>query len=203
MRILPAVVLVLSVGASQAHERAGSQLRPGIQLHFASTTDRAPQEPWTVESVRQDTAIGGRASGTVVVIRTRPQPAAADVRMYHLSGDTLSVFDAATSRWQPSRPVGPGMTLELPRVGGGLVRYTTSDTGRTTISGVALPTVLTTVTTIDSTGRAVRRLTEQYSLSIASAVEGTFEVADSTSAGGWRVVQQFALRRLESPPGRY
>lgn len=197
MRAVPIIGCVLGLGLEQPPAIVGSQLATGTRLHYASTTDTMPQLPWVVESVHRDTTIGGRPRSTVVVLRMRPQPAAADTRSYHVAGDTLLVFDVATARWLPSRPVGPRMTLALPRAGGGQVQYTTGDTGRTVVSGVSLPTVHTTVTTLDPSGRAVRRLTERYALAITSAVEGTFEVADSTATGGWRVVQRFTLRHLE------
>ena len=57
--------------------------------------------------------------------------------------------------------------------------------------------LFTTVTTRDSTGRVTRRLREQFAPALLTAVEGTFEVPDSTQAGGWRVLSQFRLTGID------
>lgn len=57
--------------------------------------------------------------------------------------------------------------------------------------------LFTTVTTRDSTGRAIRRLREAFAPALLTAVEGTFEVPDSTQASGWRVLSEFRLTEID------
>jgi hypothetical protein len=93
------------------------------------------------------------------------------------------------------------MSLELPRAAGGLVRYETGQRMVDTISGRPFDVLPTTVTTIDSTGRAIRRLRERYALALTTAVHGVFETVDSTATSGWRVTQEFQLVAIR-PSGR-
>jgi hypothetical protein len=94
------------------------------------------------------------------------------------------------------------MVMEFVRSNGTRVRYEVGGTGQERIPGLGIdrvPVVLTTVTTMDSTGRPVRRLRELYAIGLATATGGEFEVPDSTAAEGWRVEQRFKLREIRMP----
>jgi hypothetical protein len=68
-----------------------------------------------------------------------------------------------------------------------------------TVSGRVIPVLVTTVTTLDSLGRPVRRLRERYAIGLATATSGTFEIPDSGTTGVWRPQQMFELRAIEQP----
>src|SRR6185295_639021 len=122
-----------------------------------------------------------------------------ETRTLCLAGDTLFTWSAAASAWRAQRPVGPGMTLRIPQSNGGAPRYTTGDAGVATIGGHSFPYVETVVQTLDPAGTVIRRLRERYALSLTTALGGTFEVPDSSAAGGWRETQRFELVAVAIP----
>ena len=91
------------------------------------------------------------------------------------------------------------MTLRVPQASGATLDYTTAAAGDTTISGHRVGFVHTTIITSDAEGRQVRRLTERYAVSLATALGGLFEVPDSASAGSWKETQRFDLVRIAIP----
>ena len=91
------------------------------------------------------------------------------------------------------------MTLRVAQASGASLDYTTGATGDTTISGHRIPFVHTTIVTKDAAGREIRRLTERYAISLATALGGLFEVPDSTNAGAWKESQKFDLVRISIP----
>ena len=186
---------VTSQGAVPAG--AGSALKPGARLTYGSAGGEQP--PWTIDSVQQGVALGGRTGCTRLYLRLRPDQTTPAARITCRSGDTLFAWTAATSTWRADRPLGAGMQLSVPQASGAVLEYATSTTGDTTISGVRLGFVRTVITTRDAQGRATRRLTERYAVAIATALGGLFEVPDSSAAGGWRESQRFDLVRVEIP----
>ena len=98
--------------------------------------------------------------------------------------------------WQPQRPVSGGRTLTLPRPKGETVVYETGGQSQATLGGVTVPIILTTVTTLDASGRPIRRLRERYATSLTTAIDGEFEVADSGTPSGFRTTQSFVLREI-------
>lgn len=130
-------------------------------------------------------------------MRRSPQQPSSETRLC-VARDTLYGWDARRSSWIAQRPVGPRMTLGLPRTNGDTVRYMTGDTSYETISDVRLQVVATTVLTVDSLGQPRRRLRERYALSLATATGGIFETPDPVT-GAWRVEQAFELTRLTTP----
>jgi hypothetical protein len=81
-----------------------------------------------------------------------------------------------------------------------VLRYETSAIERDRGDGFDVDVLPTVLLTLDSAGRPVRRLRERFSLGLATATSGAFEVPDSASPGGWRVTQEFVLiaRRVPS-----
>jgi hypothetical protein len=195
MRASHVLVLVLpAIGAGAITTQTGppgSGLVNGTQLVYASGGTEQP--PWVVESIERPATIGGQADCARIRLRMAPPPAAPEVRAWCLRDGVLSAFVDSTSTFRPLRPVGPGMTLDLPRAAGGLVRYETGDRERETIGTRTIDVIPTSVTTVDADGRAVRRLRERYALALVTATHGVFETPDSTQSSGWRVTQEFRL----------
>jgi hypothetical protein len=55
------------------------------------------------------------------------------------------------------------------------------------------------ITTMDAEGRPRQRLIERYVVSLTTAANGRFEVADATSTSGWRTTQVFELVAIRDP----
>ena len=170
-------------------------LRDVTTLTYAS--DGALQPPWRV---RHNGVLRGEISGTSYCVRVVMQrgvtASPADSLRLCVAGDTIfSVESSGAVR--ATRPIGPGMTLVVPTRPRGTAHYQTLSAATDTISGIAIPIVLTTVTTRDSLGRMVQRLTERYAPGLATATRGEFSVPDSTVPGGWRMRQVFELKSIE------
>ena len=185
--------------APAARQSAGdalaSALRPGLRLVYASGATEQPA--WTVDSVTHGVAVAQRQGCARIVLRTRPEQPAPEVRLVCRGGDTLFAWNAAAGALRVQRPVGAGMSIALPQSNGGTVRYETGGAGDATVSGRPFRFVHTTVTTHDASGRVVRRLRERYAIALATALDGVFEVPDSAATSGWREAQRFVLARVE------
>ena len=185
-------LLILSAATAGAQSPA-SQLVAGMELVYASRDGEIT--PWIVEA-RRDTAVSG-ARCSIVSIRTNPSEPT-ERRFTCLSNDSLLVVDPATLNLRLLRPVGSRMRAEV-RGRATVATYETATPHADTISGVVLHVVPTTVTTRDTTGRLLRRLRERFAVSLGTAVDGVFEVPDSSRAGGWRVEREFELVRIVRP----
>lgn len=190
------LLLLLTLATLQAHQvtRLGASLRPGMELTYESNGTRSI---WTIDSVDTEVRINAAVPCVKIVLRigadARPQP-----RSHCVSGDTMMNWNRELDRLLPSRLLGPG-TLTLPSTSGGSVRFDV-EPGRTVDVGtrrvVVLPTV---VTTTDSSGKVIRRLTETFAPELATAVGGVFEVPDPSLPGQWRTVQRFTLVSIKDP----
>jgi hypothetical protein len=182
-------------------EPPGALLRPGMQLIYSSNDQDQP--PWFIDSVRADPSL--RPGSHCVVLHQRRQPGQtqAEISRLCLANDTLFSWNTERNEWRPQRPVRPGMVMEFTRANGSRVRYEVGGTGQERVLGLSVdrvPVVLTTVTTMDSAGRPVRRLRELYAIGLVTATSGEFEVPDSSAAEGWRVEQRFKLREIRLSP---
>ena len=170
-----------------------SGLTDGMQLVYASNGQTGT--PNVVDSVRRAGVRGGATCAIVFMGgtagRSAPEPA-----HYCARGDTLFLRDSVSDTWSPQRPIGVRMTIDFVRPNGNRVRYSTDTTSRATIGDRSFTVVHTTVLTMDSTGRPMRRLTERYAPALVTAVGGRFETADSSAVGGWRETQLFELRAI-------
>lgn len=170
-------------------------LRDVTTLTYAS--DGALQPPWRV---RHDGVLRRDISGTSYCVRFVMQRGAtaspADSSRLCVAGDTIFTVESSGAVLA-TRPIGPDMTLVVPTRPRGTAHYQTLSAATDTISGIAIPIVLTTVTTRDSLGRMVQRLTERYAPGLATATRGEFSVPDSTVPGGWRMRQVFELKSIE------
>jgi hypothetical protein len=175
----------------------GSLLAAGATLTYGSGGQE--QAPWTIDSVYRDVSLGGRSGCTRIVLRMRPEQPTPTARTACRGGDTLFAWNATTNAWRAERPLGSGMSLHVPQASGASLDYTTAGIGDTTISGHRIAFVRTTILTTDAQGRQVRRLTERYAVSLATALGGLFEVPDSAAASGWKETQRFDLLRISIP----
>jgi len=162
-----------------------------MQLRYEGNNQ--PQPPWVIDSVFHGVQHGGRGGCTRVVLRTRADQPAPEVRLSCVAGDTLLTWSAAAATWRPQRPLVAGRMLSIAGASGGVQEVTTGVAAVDTIGTRQVPVVETVLLTRGPDGRPTRRLTERYAPSLATATAGTFETADSTAAGGWRVAQRFRL----------
>ena len=198
MRLVALVALLVMGGLLGARENArlASQLEAGMQLLYESEGERQP--PWSIDSVTLGAPWRERSECAVVHVRRRPDQGPAEENRLCLANDTLYGWDTKASDWIVLRPVGPRMSWTSGPAGGAVVRYETGEAAAETISGRVIPTLQTTVTTADSTGRPKRRLRERYALSLATATGGVFEKPDSSRAGIWLRQRSFELREIRT-----
>jgi hypothetical protein len=199
----------LAVGqpSAGAPESLASRLQPGMQLVYASDGIESP--PWTLDSVTRNVTLGTRTGCVRLRLRTSPTQAVPDTRQHCVEGNTMLNWDERSASAQPARPLGARALLEIIQANGGRARFETGDAVveriKVTPSSIAgeAPTAIdvlpTVVTTMDSTGKIVRRLRERFSIALATATGGVFEVPDSTQSSGWRVVRQFELVAIRVP----
>ena len=186
------IVAILCFAVFALVDSPGSALTTGMQLVYSSADAESP--PWKIVSV-SDTTIGGMSSCRVIVLRmdsARPP----ERRNWCVSGDMLLSWDTTSRSLRPIRPVGEGMSLEVPGARGSRSSYTTRSALEQTVSGIRVRVLETVVVTRDSTGRQVRRLREFYSPALATATSGVFEVPDSVRANNWLIQSSFKLVRI-------
>jgi hypothetical protein len=186
--------LVAQPLSAQTASVIGELLQPGMRLVYASNGEALP--PWEIDSIV--TFPAPSPGSACAIVHLRRQPTQPDQTRLCLARDTLFSWDSGRQHWSPSRPVADGMRLTVPRRAGGTIEYQTDGASADTISGRVIPVIITTVTTMDSLGRAIRRLRERYAIGLATATRGTFEIPDSGS-GAWRPQQVFELRAIEQP----
>ena len=193
--MLALFALILQVVVPVAAPKIASDLRAGMLLVYAS--EGRDQPPWSVDQVDAGLALKDRADCARVRIRRQPPPAPdpEEVRLCVENG-VQSGWNAAQSAWLPQRPIGPDMTLDLPRPSGEVVRYATGKVTVEVIGTRRIQVVETTVTTVDASGKPVRRLIERYAPGLTTATGGRFEVPDAAAPGGWRAQQTFELREI-------
>ena len=180
----------LIVAAAQPAERIGGMLRPGMQLVYESG---GVQTSWVIDSVAHDTTLGVRTGCVRIRLRTSPDQTVVETRAYCADSAMLLTWDGATRVHRPSRLLQPNSSLRLPERLGGAVAYTTGASGHERIGTLTVRIIPTTVLSRDFTGRVTRRLRERFSIGLATATGGIFEVPDSTVEGGRTVVQKFEL----------
>jgi hypothetical protein len=167
----------------------GSALSKGMRLVYGSGTSE--QAPWVVDSLDL------RASWQNIKPCTYIRFGASDIRRLCLQRDTLFTWNETQARLIATRPVGPRMSMRIATSSGGQALYETTDFADAAVSGQSYQALPTTVTTFDANGRVLRRLRERYVLALATALDGVFEVPDSTAAGRWLTQREFALVRVE------
>jgi hypothetical protein len=192
-----AATIVVAATVTPISDTPGSALQRGMRLTYAS--GGREQAPWAVDSIERDVSLAGRTGCARIYLRIRPDQPAPAPRVVCRGGDTLFTWTASTNEWRAERPLGADMRLAVRQPSGNTLDYSTAGLGDTTISGRSLSFVRTTIITLDAQGRPTRRLHERYSVPLATALGGVFEVPDSASAGGWREMQRFELVRVEAP----
>ena len=180
-------------------------LEPGFQLVYASNGAESP--PWMIDSVVRDVSLGGRTGCVRIRLRTNPTQSIASTRIHCVDSLTMLNWDSLPKVWRPARPLGANSALDLPLPNGGRNRF---EAGQPTVEriviergsrrdSVTVEVIPTILTTFDSTGKAIRRLRERFSVALATATGGIFELADSSHAGGWRLNQKFDLVAIRRP----
>jgi hypothetical protein len=181
-----------------------SMLEQGMQLVYSSDGQSSP--PWTIDSIVRDVSIGDHAGCIRIRLRLNPAQPTADTRIHCVDSLTMLNWDTRAGAIRPARPLGENAQLDIRQNGGRNGFATTQPTVERVrvergpaIDTVSVDVVPTTVTTFDSSGKAVRRLRERFSVALATATGGVFEVADSTVPGGWRTTQVFNLALIRLP----
>jgi hypothetical protein len=194
MRLILALALAGSLplvapARKQPSSTPGSSLKLGMQLVYNSQGREGA--PWRVDSLDLNARFGNRTPCSVVRFGAR------DLRRTCVDGDTLFAWNEIRQALLPTRPVGAGMSMRVLGANGQTLLYETSTADTVTLSDIRVPVMRTTIITVDSTGKRIRRLRERYALGLATAIDGIFEVpADS---GGWRVEREFSLVRIVPP----
>jgi hypothetical protein len=182
-----------------------SMLEQGMQLVYSSDGQSSP--PWTIDSIVRDVSIGDHAGCIRIRLRLNPAQPTADTRIHCVDSLTMLNWDTRAGAIRPARPLGANAQLDIRQANGGRNQFATTQPTverirverGPAIDTVSLDVIPTTVTTFDSTGKAVRRLRERFSVALATATGGVFEVADSTVPGGWRTTQVFNLALIRLP----
>jgi hypothetical protein len=192
-------LILVALGAGTGHVAAQSTpiiLVPGAELVYAA--NGTVTSTWRVDSIAYDLLIEGRTGCVRVRFAPGGPSPGVEERLSCAAGDTLFTWDAAGQRWRAARPIAPDRILEIPgrnRVN----RYVTGAAREEQIGPHRVEVVETTVTTLDSTGVAIRRLRERYAPSLGTATWGVFETPDSATSGGWRVNTEFTLVEIRLP----
>lgn len=198
MRPVLMTVLVLTAGeAAQAQpsRRLASQLQDGMRLEYVS--EGGPASSWLVGTA---TPVANTPAGSDCmryVVQKGPEPGAADSLRQCVRGDTLFAIDRY-GEWVPMRPVGPNMRLEIRRTNGSTL-IETAGSAADTVSGVAVPVVVTTYTIRGPNGQAIQQLRERFAVSLGTATRGTFYEADSSAPDGWKVQRNFHMTAIRRP----
>ena len=193
-----ASLFIISVAATRRHAELAlaERLETGMQLIYASNGQPSP--PWIVDSVERPVRIGGRDGCARIRLRTAPDRPAV-LREWCIRDRRLEAWSDSTMAFRVLRPVGPGIRLEMPGAGGGAIRYETTSPERDVVNGVELEVIPTTVLTIGADSLPIRRLRERFSVALATATAGVFEMPDSASPGGWRTMEEFRLVEIRRP----
>ncbi len=194
MTTLVMAFLALALSVQGFTESIGSQLRPGMQLVYSSG---GVETPWTIDSLMRNLTIGSRTGCVRIRLRTSQQ-GTPETRAL-CADTTLLSWDDRSGELRPTRPLKAGGVLEVVQRSGGSVRFEAGSPSTERVGETVLWVLPTTVTTRDSTGRVVRRLLERFSIGLATATGGVFEVPDSTRQSGWRTVRSFELVALRQP----
>ena len=163
----------LIAAAAQPAERIGGMLRPGMQLVYESG---GVKTPWTIDSVVHDTTLGVRTACVRIRLRTAPDQTLAETRAYCADSMMMSTWDGATGQHRAARPLASAGYLRTMQRGGATSTYTTDEPVVETIGAARLTVSPTTVISRDSTGRVTRRLRERFSIGLATATGGAFEI---------------------------
>jgi hypothetical protein len=184
-----------SAALSQAPLRLASQLQDGMRLEYVA--DGGPPSSWLVGAA---TPVANSPAGSDCmryVVQKGPEPGAADSLRQCVRGDTLFAIDRYGG-WTAMRPVGPHMRLEIRRTNGSTL-IETAVAAADTVSGVAIPVIVTTYTIRGPNGQAIQLLRERYAVSLGTATRGTFYEADPSAPDGWKVQRSFSLAKIARP----
>jgi hypothetical protein len=180
---------------AQAPRRLASQLQDGMRIEYAA--DGGPPSAWIVGTAIPVANTPAGSDCMRYVIQKGPEPGAADTLRQCVRGDTLFAIDRY-GEWTAMRPVGPNMRLEIRRTNGSTL-IETAAVAADTVSGVAIPVVITTYTIRGPNAQAIQQLRERFAVSMGTATRGTFYEADPAAPDGWKVQRTFRMSALRKP----
>jgi hypothetical protein len=151
-----------------------------------------------VELVERDVTLGGRTGCLRVRFAPGGPRQGADVRVTCEADGRLFAWDSTAKAWRASRPIRANDSLDV-RGATTTSRYRTAAARDEAIGAHTLHVVETTIVTVDSAGREIRRLRERFAPAIGSATWGAFETPDPAAPGGWRVQREFSLVAIRLP----
>lgn len=186
---MPRIAISLAIAALALSESPGSALTTGMELVYSVADTENPVQVMSAA----DTTIGGIAACRVIVLRRAGE--SDERRTWCASGDMLLAWDTASHALRPIRPIGEGMSLDVP-IGRERSSYSSRSALEQTVSGVRYRVLETVVITRDSTGRQVQRVREFFAPALATATSGVIEVPDSARAGSWRIQTAYKLVRI-------
>jgi hypothetical protein len=192
------IVLILTIGVaepSQAQRRLASQLQDGMRLEYVS--EGGPPSSWLVGAATPVPNSPPESDCMRYIVQKGPAPGAADSIRQCVRGDTLFAIDRYGD-WAAMRPVGPNMRLEIRRTNGSTL-IETATSSADTVSGVAIPVIVTTYTIRGPGGQAIQQLRERFAVSLGTATRGTFYEADSSAPDGWKVQRVFRMTAIRRP----
>lgn len=170
--------------------RPGSMLRPGTQfIYVVGNTETV----WTIDSIAHDAAFGGRRDCVRMRLRLSPEQPEGEVRAFCADSAMMYAWNDSAQKLTAIRPLSAGGVLELPGRGGNTVRFEAGAPVVERISGFEVTVIPTVVTTRDATGRVTHRLRERFSLGLATATGGVFEVPDPEKPGDWKRQTRFEI----------
>jgi hypothetical protein len=197
---MPRLVLALALFlvGEQPSQRLGALLRPGTQMLYMLD---ASETFWTVDSIARDTVLGGRPHCVRFRLRLDIRQTEPDTRAYCADSLMMYGWDDRTRTHTALRPLSAGGVLDV-KAGDMTIHYESGAMTMDRISGTPVEVIPTTITIRDATGTVVRRVRERFSLGLATATGGVFEMPDSSAASGWRQEQRYEIINLRQwrPP---
>lgn len=190
LRVLALAAALFAVAVPRP-EKIGERLRPGMVMIYV-TADA--ETFWHVDTVARDTTLGGRTGCVRMRIRMSNDDPVPETRSF-CADSTMMYGWSQKDGHVALRPISTNARFET----GGSIRaiYETGDWTTDRISGHEFAVLPTTITIRDtSSGKILRRVRERFSVGLATATGGVFEVPDSAAAGGWRQIQRFELIHL-------
>ncbi len=169
-----------------------SGLSKGMKLIYSSNGEE--QSPWEIKNIESDISLEGWKNCARLEISYGD---GAESRSECITEDGFLMVNYGGG-WRQSRPVYEKMILEKKNPSGSLVaKYTTSEFSNVLIGGVSYSALQTEVINYNPDGSIKNRLLEKYSVGMATALEGAFQIPDNHNDSGWQTVNAFHLSRVE------
>lgn len=183
------------IAAVQAKPRLASQLKEGMRIVYSA--DQGSPTVWQIGSAHELPNAPEGSDCMRYVVQKGPEPGPADTLRQCVRGDTLFSIDRY-GEWVMMRPVGASMRVEVKRTNGSTL-IETAAAAVDTVSGTAIPIVVTTYTIRGPNGQAIQQLREHFAVSLGTATRGTFYETDPEARDGWKVQRTFRITNFVMP----